>query len=435
MRIDEQAAFHRPEVPDQQITGRLIFDQDSGRAELFGDVGGLSMFSGSDTWRKSQRLIAKSQKNLYTLDGCYARSAKSTSMGSSVDTLTLGVQTIVEGVAFEPDEELEFSGISLTPRYLERWSPSDWLSETRFTKEWEMYGYGPLKANYVEPEVLQVDDKTVKLDNRFKVSGDGYATRGLHNQRFCRIDFDGLVPFYELTSIAQDFQDLVSIATGRTAEFEEISVFHPVAEIKSNSGKSHRLPLPIYRRWRAVADEDEKPPTSYDLYFAYDELGGIEGVCRWLAMASKYRDILGRVMVTRYNSHLYLEDQALNRFVALEGFHRTWSQKKNPAYKTRLLELAALAGGPFSELIGSANIETWAKRVVKERNELAHHFGRPADADMTPVLYLSQVGYWLAVLCFLREAQAPEAVFERWLKHPRIMSLAKNIGAVLKASQ
>ena len=50
---------------------------------------------------------------------------------------------------------------------------------------------------------------------------------------------------------------------------------------------------------------------------------------------------------------------------------------------------------------------------------------------MMLVYYLSQSAYWLAVLCLLREADAPQATFDRWANHDRIGKLSKILGTVL----
>lgn len=146
---------------------------------------------------------------------------------------------------------------------------------------------------------------------------------------------------------------------------------------------------------------------------------------------SVYRGILGRLMATRYNRHSYLEDQALNRFAALEGLHRSWTSIKDKRYRPRLRELADFAGDPFTELVGHEHVDQWAEHVVKERNELAHHFGRSANHDMTPVSYLSQSAYWLAVLCLLRAADAPQETFDQWANHRRIGKLRNKLETVL----
>src|SRR6266496_576974 len=280
MSIDEQVMFYRPEEPDKKASGRLVFNKDGGRAELFGDLGGPDLFLSSNGWRQSRRLVAESQKKRYTLDGCYFKSGRATAIGPAADTLTLNVQTVIEGIGFEAGENLAFTGINVSPRYLERWSPKDWLSETLYTAEQEKNGNAVLKVNHVEPEIAQINDLTIKLGNSFSISGDCYEIRSFHNRRFFEIIVDDLTPFGDLTDIVQDFQDIVSIGTGRIAEFDNALAYYPAAEIESASGKTHRLPLTIYRRWRAVAVADMKAPEPDALYFNYEDLGGVDGVGR-----------------------------------------------------------------------------------------------------------------------------------------------------------
>jgi hypothetical protein len=234
----------------------------------------------------------------------------------------------------------------------------------------------------------------------------------------------------ELSGLANDFQDLVSIATGRIAAFDKVVVSHPNFAIEASDGQMHPQRIEVYRQWHAVAESDGKPLEHYDLYFTYQDFGGVEGVARWINSASAYRDILGRLMATRYNRHTYLEDQALNRFVALEGIHRTRTSTEDKIYRDRLLELADFAGNPFTEFVGHGRVDQWVKHIKEKRVELAHHLGRPADRDMTLVYYLSQSAYWLAVLCLLREADAPQATFDRCANHDKIGKL-RRLGTAL----
>jgi hypothetical protein len=118
-----------------------------------------------------------------------------------------------------------------------------------------------------------------------------------------------------------------------------------------------------------------------DIAFTLSELGGMDGVAKWLKLAATYRSMLGRVMNTRYERRMFVEDRLLDRVAALEGFHREWKRtgKKKVWLVVRLTELAALAGDPFTELVGDA--QAWCERVKQERDNIAHHKGRPAHQE------------------------------------------------------
>jgi hypothetical protein len=62
------------------------------------------------------------------------------------------------------------------------------------------------------------------------------------------------------------------------------------------------------------------------MYFTFDDIGGIDGVQRWLEVASAHRTELGRVMATRYGTDMYLEDRIMNVCAALDSLDK---QRRN----------------------------------------------------------------------------------------------------------
>lgn len=147
--------------------------------------------------------------------------------------------------------------------------------------------------------------------------------------------------------------------------------------------------------------------------FTFDELGGMDGVASWLAVASKYRSMLSHVMNTKYERRMFIQDRLLDRVAALEGLHRAWKVSRR-SLLTRLEELANLAGPPFEELVG--DVRDWCRRAKDERNNVAHHKGRSVHQSGGDVLFTAESAYWLFVLCMLRLMPAPPAVFDHIIR-------------------
>lgn len=125
--------------------------------------------------------------------------------------------------------------------------------------------------------------------------------------------------------------------------------------------------------------------------------------------AERCREFLGRVMATRYAKESMVQDEVLNRIASLEAFHRTWSGiGENQMNLVRRLErLADHAGEPFEKLVGAGKAS-----AKNHRNDIAHHLGRHPDLDVTELFYVGQAAYWLFIICMLREAGAPQEVFD-----------------------
>jgi hypothetical protein len=70
-----------------------------------------------------------------------------------------------------------------------------------------------------------------------------------------------------------------------------------------------------------------------------------------------------------------------------------------------------------TELVGDA--QAWCRRVKKERDNIAHHKGRPAHQSSGDMYFSSEAAYWLFVLCMLRLMEAPTTVFDRITRCPQ----------------
>lgn len=151
------------------------------------------------------------------------------------------------------------------------------------------------------------------------------------------------------------------------------------------------------------------------MLFTFDQFGGIAGVERWMQTAARYRELLGRVMNTLYTPFMFVQDRILHRVASLEAFHKQWSGKSTGQLITRLEELATYAGEPFAKLVGQTeqnqNVVAWCEKAKAARHKVAHHWGRQTQ-DGAELYFIGQAAYWLFVICLLREAQAPQAVFD-----------------------
>lgn len=117
------------------------------------------------------------------------------------------------------------------------------------------------------------------------------------------------------------------------------------------------------------------PVKAHDMYFTFDDIGGIDGIGCWLAVAADYRTELSRVMAARYSAAMVLEDRIMNVSAALDSFdkHRSANVKSVKVnYAERIKACVDLAGQPFLDLI-TVDSHHWTRQVVDTRNDLAHH--------------------------------------------------------------
>lgn len=431
--IEEPGQWWLPENPDHKVSGTLAV-RESGEAELRligtlrspfygGDVttgaDGTTIISHtSESMHKSglyPRILGQAGSKLYTLDDCFQTQLRENLFGDTLGLETIHVHQVLQGAWFEEGEALEFTRLILHMDWLAYWVERSGISETRDVDFKER----TLTLRSIEPEQFQgINETIMTLGHSWGVSGDSITERRLTQDFRVEIEAPTLVPLKVLLSHASALQDLVSIGTGKKAAFKSIRLLRP--DVESSSGDTpplHRIDL--FAHWQVKNSSKPKRLTSHTMPFSLTQLGGVEGISRWLNAVAEHSPALSRVMTTRYGS-TYVGDLFLNCAAALEGYDRD-RHGDDIYYIERLKRCVAHAGDPFAYLVGDT--DAWALAVKNRRNDLAHH-NPGVEAAPTEQRLLGSSAYWLFVFCLLRDALAPDAVFDNikqvdsfdWLK-------------------
>lgn len=235
--------------------------------------------------------------------------------------------------------------------------------------------------------------------------------------------FNERLTLEDVLDVASDLQDLVSIGTNRTAAYEHVHLYDSDIGLGSKKDGRYAPPAKLFLPWLAQPDADKSAPHQSDMAFTFEDINGMNGLANWLTAAAKYRSMLGHVMTTRYVKML-VDVKLIFRIAALNGLFREWKGYECNL-RTVLTKLTALAGDPFAELVH--DIDAWCERATKERTNLAHHYGRPAHSNSADMYFTAESAYWLFVLCMLRLAEAPEAVFDRVVTCPQFKWLSGQV--------
>jgi hypothetical protein len=116
----------------------------------------------------------------------------------------------------------------------------------------------------------------------------------------------------------------LSIAVGHTAQFEKVVLHHPDLPAVSLAGTplgNKRHDITYHAQW-SNHSAPRDPVKDDDMYFTFDDLGGIDGIGRCLTVAEDYRTELGRVMATGYREGMVLEDRIMSVSAALDSFDK-----------------------------------------------------------------------------------------------------------------
>lgn len=401
--IDVMGYFWLPDRPAERVPGRLNFSTtEGGSLSLIGELAG--------TETRLLRVLGEAEGVDYTLEDCLM-ALRSLGQGKQV----LHVQRLVVGAFYGGDEPIEADRVSVQLANLPYWAQSAGFADAMHPDREEHNGRWVISSHPIEPFSVPIRQGTLRLEQTRGSGGDGITSLTLTQDAYFHAQFNEILPVAEVVDLASDLQDLVSIGTDRSAAFERLALWHPDFSVE-RGGQSRRQPIEYLAEWNAQPDQKKHPPTEYSMAFTFAELDGMDGVARWLAVASKYRTMLSHVMNTKYERRMFVQDRLLDRVAALEGFHRTWKADRRTLL-TRLKELANLAGPPFEELVG--DVSDWCRRAKDERNNVAHHKGRSVHQSGGDVLFTAEAAYWLFVLCMLRLMPAPSAVFDHIISCPQ----------------
>ena len=145
--------------------------------------------------------------------------------------------------------------------------------------------------------------------------------------------------------------------------------------------------------------------------FTFDDIGGMEGVFKWLEVASRYRVVVGTLVGNMYAPSPYAESEFFNACTAAEAFRRIQLRKQNLNLSKELPVLTRHAGNVFKELVG--DVDKWVKRVVQTRINVVVHRGLRSGADAYDVVWLAESLHLLVVLCLLAECGVQKKASER----------------------
>jgi len=432
-----------PGRENEKVPGTLRHDADEGTSlDLLGALspsqsGGhrLASVTGADVPRRSgtyPRIHGQVGGSAYTLDDCFRSQLRRSWPGEFMNEKIV-VNKIYKGPWFDVDEPVQATRILVAMRHLAYWLGKTGLEQVDGSmiagqdldaprRPWSTQVACELDAE----TVALARGTTVSFSQTLRSAGDG--VRELHLEQDFVLGIEVLSPtsIEDLLEQVSDIRDLVSIGTQRTACYERITLQSPDL-VRSIGDREVPEPVEFFANWLDRGTRSDKANVHlHEMLFTFEGLGGMDGVRRWAQVAAVHRTALVRVMATKYVGQMYVSDTLLNRVAALEAVDRT-RYKDRLSLRKRLERCADLAGRPFELLVGDP--DSWTKKIVRQRDIVAHHLGRLPDGSEH--LFLADSAYWLFVMCMLRLADVPSAVFARIEKDRHIEWLAPRIQAVL----
>ncbi|MFJ7968565.1 hypothetical protein [Streptomyces sp. NPDC096324] len=429
--FEAEGLWWLPDHEDQKVAGILSHSPDSGSELRL--IGSFTSARGShdETYERIHGLADGKQ---YHLEDCYQKSYKGSLFSPGGETEKIHVHQVFRGVHYTEPDEPNADRVTVNLRYLTQWVGHQGITIQHHGIQEQEAGmpFASLQVHKQPDHTAKLSDGvSLKIQHRVGSAPHTGTEQSLRESCVYSFEFPKLTSTSLAIEYASDMQDLVSIATGRVAEYDEFTFSHPDVALGSD-GSQHRMPIGFFTEW-IPRDSSKKPGKIHpsDMFFTFDDLGGIEGVAKWMETVNRHRSTLGRVMASRYRKGLFVEDRLFHRATAIEAFARARIGNKNVKLLGALKHCRELAGDPFSTLVGDS--ESWSVVAASNRNDIGHHLGKRPDQGGGAKYFLAESLYWLYILCMLRETGAPEALFERIKNHPELAWLGPKVQAVVQA--
>lgn len=372
----------------------------------------------------------QAEQRAYTLLDCFSTSRRE-SMNDSLFREAVHVNRVLEANAWFVDlGDIAFDGAWIDLRHLATWLDTSGFDVRHPVFDGSGEEFAIIVARRLPPLETSHDGGTIGFAQSLKGVGDELHLAGVEQDWQFRMAFPEKRTISFLADTASDLQDLISIAVGKTADFERVVFEHPELPARALDGSpigQAREEVEYRARWSNRSKQVETVST-LNRYFGFDDFGGIEGVRRWLAAVPLFRTELRRVMATRYRSDMYLEDRIMNTCAALDSFDKV--RRNTDEYVNfvdRIKESVDFAGEVSGDLL-PPDTDAWAAAVKEVRHDLAHHKDRFRNNQAPIDHLLAEQLYWLFVLCMLRVAEVPSEVFDAIRRHRQFRWLAEQVG-------
>ena len=402
--MDVIGTFWPAACPDKRVPGRLTFDpRDGGKLDLCGAFHdpkeviataraqqqgpisvGLSELLGLGS--PPIRILGDTTDGPVTLDQCLGNLS------------SYHVPLVFRGAHFLDNEPLLFQAAQFDIPHLARWIGQSGLSDCVQLRQ-DSNQVEQIRIIYKPVADTIVDTQSGHLRLAFRYRQHGDRINELTIKQYCTLelrfaDHGSVDDFFEAHGALQALIAIGVAAPVRVTDARVLTVAGHWVQVLADSGRISSQPgeMPRIR--------------PFDMLFTYDGLGGLSGIGRWLTMAKKFRPVTGILMSRWYESDLYVELQFFSMVTAAETFARIRRQEQNFKFKTALETLTGHAGAPFQSVVD--DVDSWAKCVVRTRDNHVVHRGLQGDADGESLYWLTASVYILVVLCLLRECEVPE---------------------------
>ena len=409
--LDVDGLFWLVDKPDDKVAGRLRFHPMEGaRLDLIGKFKDF-VPSGHNP---PVRMNAIAGGRFLTLEDCHFERVRVEYAGGGQSGLTrheYQSDLLFAGLHRDNPEPLQFRNVLLHLRYLEQWVNE--LSTLPTGYEEKSQDLPRIVATFDALErkaVVPAGFGELGVTYGRATSGDKFLQTMVRQNFFFDLRMTEVCSFDEVLNFCWLLRDMVTLGCDFPSALTDMAMEHP--QQASDTLATEKLPIKPYMR--AIGNYAGGPPGGVQpsrMLFTFSDLGGIEGVAKWLEVASRSRIAVGALVGNLYAPSPYPESRFFNASTAAEAIRRIQLGEQNLNLAQELPVLAQQAGDAFKDLVG--DVDKWVRRVVQTRVNIVVHRGLRGGADGYDVIWLADSLHLLVVLCLLAECGVQKKAEER----------------------
>ena len=417
--LDVEGLFWLATNPGDQVAGRLRFDSANG-----GELNLIGAYHEITEWNHEfapARIHGVAGKKLLTLDDCYLIQTSSQYPGILQERYRAPI--VFAGAHFDENQSLEFSAVHLRLLYLEHWVGRSGTNINIIPGE-NSSGIGQIQITVTPLEKLtsctDISDLELSFNNNFHP--DPIVETTITQSCTLGFGFPEAQSLQEALKVCTALQNLLTIGVDSPSSVTSVSLSCADLTHQSQTGETIPAQVSLHAQFRGGHTATEaKVIHPLQMLFTFDDIGGIDGVARWLKTSAKFEPVINSLLSQQYLPLTYIDNRFLNIVVAAEALERIRRNQQNLNFAKTLANLIQYAGDAFKTLVG--DIDLWVSRVVRARiNNVVH---RGLHENDEPHLYLlSESVYFLVVLCLLRECGVSKETLSNFQHHGRFTFLA-----------
>ncbi len=374
------------EGTEREVAGRLTYNMHSGlELHLIGSFHPDNPLPDRDIQAYVHGIANGKQ---YTLLNCYRTASSSGIPGARSETYSPA--SVLQGAHLDKSLPLEFDSVTLEMSHLHSWIGKN-LTSSALQQDGELRIV--VSPSHKESIAVKIGELTLTVGSAhsWRIASD--VPLSLKEHAMIGVNFSKSRNLDDIRLISSTLKNLVTIGVGAPSSITNITVH------KQNSG-ARSTDLKLYEDTPLDSDqEDGFRSRIHNMMFTFDDIGGIEGIAKWLDHSSEFRPVLGFLLSHWYLPRLYLENQFLNVVIALEALGNIHSSGKTSLRKILKCHYDS-AGHAFQSSVPDRN--AWVELTAKLRGKIVH--GTPLrDTEYDRLIPLSDSIYLLTLISLLKK--------------------------------